>query len=130
RHALVRCRSPMAREAGGVPQQGGRRLPTLFADRLDQGLLRTTPGRLATLDQLAALVGHRNDTDALVGAGAALDQPVAFQRGKRARDAGAVTPDAIPPNRVRLLMMISSLLPASTSIMSACVAVRRRFVLP
>ena len=60
---LVRRDSPVPYHTGGIPQQSAHRTPTVFADRLDQRLLRLAPLRLSTLDELAAFVRDRNDTD-------------------------------------------------------------------
>jgi len=77
RIGLFRRDRPVAHHAGGIPQQRAHRAPTVFADRLHQRLLCLAPLRFGVLDELAALVRDRDDTDTLVSAGPTTDQPVA-----------------------------------------------------
>src|SRR5260221_2056369 len=84
RIGLFRLDRPVAHHAGGIPQQRAHRAPTVFADRLHQRLLCLAPLRFGVLDEFAALVRERDDTDTLVSAGPTTDQP-ARSKGASAR---------------------------------------------
>src|SRR5467141_605079 len=99
------CRDrPVAHHAGGIPQQRAHRAPTVFADRLHQRLLCLAPLRFGVLDELAALVRERDDTDTLVSAGPTTDQPVPLQGSKRAGNAGPVQGHGTTKRRDRQLL--------------------------
>src|SRR5260370_1524062 len=90
RIGLFRLDRPVAHHAGGIPQQRAHRAPTVFADRLHQRLLCLAPLRFGVLDEFAALVRERDDTDTLVSAGPTTDQPVPLQGSNRPGNAAPV----------------------------------------
>src|SRR5260221_5800898 len=104
RIGLFRLDRPVAHHAGGIPQQRAHRAPTVFADRLHQRLLCLAPLRFGVLDELAALVRDRDDTDTLVSAGPTTDQPVSLQGSKRAGNACPVQSHGTTKRRNRQLL--------------------------
>src|SRR5262249_37106054 len=101
---LVRRDRPVPHHAGGVPQQRAHRAPAVFADRLHQRLLCLAPLRFGVLDELAALVRDRDDTNTLVSAGPTMDQPVPLQGSKRAGNAGPIQGHLTTKRRNRQLL--------------------------